>query len=136
MITLWENLGRKTTDAPLNSLSDTDKTKNDLKRILKTLKNSPPEKIDSNEIEYVAKLLRQKIKDSAEKSSSFLDNGRSQYPCAEKCLEPCEEIYQKTIRDFISFHFIYLRRVALRQKPFFKGPSSRFSRDLTYISKN
>ena len=48
-----------------------DKTKNDLKRILKTLKNSPPENIDTNEIKYVAKLLRQKIKDNAENQVPF-----------------------------------------------------------------
>ncbi len=48
-----------------------DKTKNDLKRILKTLKNSPPENVDSAEIKYVAKLLRQKIKDNAENKIPF-----------------------------------------------------------------
>ena len=48
-----------------------DKSKNDLKRILKTLKNSSPENIDSNEIKYVAKLLRKKIKDNAENQVPF-----------------------------------------------------------------
>ena len=36
----------------------------------------------------------------------------------------------KTLKNsLISFHFIYLRRVALRQKPFFKGP---FDKNVNY----
>ena len=38
---------------------------------MKTLKNSPQESIDPNGIEYVAKLLRKKIKDNAENQVPF-----------------------------------------------------------------
>ena len=46
-----------------------------------------------------------------------------------------KSIPPKLLKNFISFHFIYLRRVALRQKPFFKGPSIKNFIIITRIPK-